>query len=303
MSSCLYKTSLTDSDSLAALRKMLSNSVVSQHTKRAYLTAFHDLIMLAAGRPISRMVLMEYRTSMVTEGLSAATINQRLCGIRKLVNEACENDLIDPAEAVRLTSVPGVPQNGVRLGTWLTREETRRLLAAVDRSELIGKRNFAILSVLCFCALRREELAMLDSGLIQLREGRWVFADLIGKRGRVRTVPIPLAAKDALDEWTCAAGIISGSVFRRMRKGGSVTGLALSAWAIWDVVQTTAKAAEIGHLGPHDLRRTCAKLCRKAGGELEQVQALLGHEDLSTTARYLNSTQEIQHAVNDRISL
>jgi len=240
---------------LAALRKMLSNSVVSQHTKRAYLTAFHDLIMLAAGRPISRMVLMEYRTSMVTEGLSAATINQRLCGIRKLVNEACENDLIDPAEAVRLTSVPGVPQNGVRLGTWLTREETRRLLAAVDRSELIGKRNFAILSVLCLCALRREELAKLDSGLIQLREGRWVFADLIGKRGRVRTVPIPQAAKDALDEWTGATGISSGPVFRRMRKGGSVTGLALSAWAIWDVVQTTAKAAEIGHLGPHDLRR------------------------------------------------
>ena len=282
---------------------MLSNSVVSRHTKHAYLTAFDDLIKLAASRPISRLVLMEYRASMVAEGLSAATINLRLCGIRKLVNEARENGLIDPAEAVRLTSVPGVPQNGVRLGTWLTREETRRLLAAVDRSELIGKRNFAILSVLCLCALRREELAKLDSGLIQLREGRWVFADLIGKRGRVRTVPIPQAAKDALDEWTSAAGISSGPIFRRMRKGGAITGLALSAWAIWDVVRTAAKAAGIGDLGPHDLRRTCAKLCRKAGGELEQVQALLGHEDLSTTARYLNSTQEIQHAVNDRISL
>ena len=135
---------------------------------------------------------------MVAEGLSAATINLRLCGIRKLVNEARENGLIDPAEAVRLTSVPGVPQNGVRLGTWLTREETQRLLAAVDRSELIGKRNFAILSVLCLCALRREELAKLDSGLIQLREGRWVFADLIGKRGRVRTVPIPAGGERCL---------------------------------------------------------------------------------------------------------
>jgi integrase len=288
---------------LAALRKMLSNSVVSRHTKRAYLTAFDDLIKLVAGRPISRMVLMEYRASMVTEDMSAATINLRLCGIRKLVNEARENGLIDPAEAIRLTSVPGVPQNDVRLGTWLSREETRRLLAAVDRSELIGKRNFAILSVLCLCALRRDALAKLDSGLFQLREGRWVFADLIGKRGRVRTVPIPQAAKDALDEWTCAAGISSGPIFRRMRKGGAVTGFALSAWAIWDLVVTTAKAAGIGHLGPHDLRRTCAKLCRKAGGELEQVQALLGREDLSTTARYLNSTQEIQHAVNDRISL
>jgi integrase len=88
-----------------------------------------------------------------------------------------------------------------------------------------------------------------------------------------------------------------------MRKGGAVTEFALSAWAIWDVVVTAAKAAGIDHLGPHDLRRTCAKLRRNAGGELEQVQALLGHEDLSTTARYLNSTQQIQNAVNDRIAL
>jgi integrase len=139
--------------------------------------------------------------------------------------------------------------------------------------------------------------------LIQLREGRWVIADLIGKRGRVRTVPIPAAAKDALDEWTSAVGITSGPIWRAMRKGGAITGLGLSAWAIWDVVVTAAKAAGISHLGPHDLRRTCAKLCRKAGGELEQVQALLGHEDLSTTAHYLNSTQQIQHAVNDRIAL
>ena len=167
---------------------MLANSVVSRHTKRAYLTAFDDLIKCAAGRPISRLILMEYRASMVAEGLSAATINQRLCGIRKLVNEARENGLIDPAEAVRLTSVPGVPQNGVRLGTWLTTEETQRLLATVDRYRAHRQtqlRNFFHLVPL---RLRREELAKLDSGLIQLREGRWVFADLIGKRGRVRTV-------------------------------------------------------------------------------------------------------------------
>jgi len=282
---------------------MLSNSVVSRHTQRAYLTAFDDLFTLAAGRPISRMILMEYRSSMIVVGVSAATINQRLCAVRKLVKEARENGLIDPVEAVRLISVPGVPQSGVRLGTWLTKDETRRLLATVDRTELIGKRNFAILSVLCYCALRREEQAKLDTSLIQRREGRWVFANLIGKRGRIRTVPIPEAAKDALDEWAAAAGITSGPIFRRMRKGGAVTGFALSAWTVWDVVVTAAKAAGFNHLGPHDLRRTCANLCRKAGGELEQVQALLGHEDLSTTARYLNSTQQIEHAVNDRIAL
>ena len=290
-------------DATTALRKMLRNSVVSRHTQRAYLTAFDDLFELAAGRPISRMILMGYRASMIAEGLSAATMNQRLCAIRKLVNEARENGLIDPAEAVRITSVCRVPQNGVRLGNWLTPEETRRLLATVDRTELIGKRNFAILSVLCHCAQCRDELAKLDMCLIQQRDGRWVIADLIGKRCRVRTVPIPPAAKDAMDEWTLAAGITSGPIFPRMRKDGAITDDALSAWSVWDVVVKTAQAAGIDHLGPHDLRRTCAKLCRRADGDLEQVQMLLGHEDLSTTARYLGSAQQIQNAINDRIAL
>ena len=45
----------------------------------------------------------------------------------------------------------------------------------------------------------------------------------------------------------------------------------------------------IGELAPHDLRRTAAKLCRSKGGELEQIQFLLGHESILTTERYLGS--------------
>jgi len=48
-------------------------------------------------------------------------------------------------------------------------------------------------------------------------------------------------------------------------------------------------AAKIGvsKLAPHDLRRSCARLCRAAGGELEQIQFLLGHVSVRTTERYL----------------
>jgi integrase len=59
----------------------------------------------------------------------------------------------------------------------------------------------------------------------------------------------------------------------------------------------------VGKLAPHDLRRSCARLCRAAGGELEQIQFLLGHVSVQTTERYLGCTQRIAAAVNDRIGI
>jgi integrase len=111
---------------------------------------------------------------------------------------------------------------GLRLGNWLTPGQAKRLLAVPDRSTQIGKRAFAIISVLVYCALRRDELARLEMRHIQQREGRWVIANLVGKRGRVRTVPIPNAAKDALDEWLAAGGIQSDFLFRQLLKSGRV---------------------------------------------------------------------------------
>src|SRR5205823_14717266 len=42
----------------------------------------------------------------------------------------------------------------------------------------------------------------------------------------------------------------------------------------------------------HDCRRTCAKLCHASGGELEQIQLLLGHASVQTTERYLGTRSE-----------
>ena len=290
---------------VAALRTMLTNSV-SGHTRRAYAKAFDDLLALAmrTGRPIRRQLFQQYRAEMVDAGLGGSTINVRLSAVRKLVNEARENGLIDPSDAGRIISVPNVPAQGVRLGQWLTVEQTRDLLAVPDRSRVKGKRDHAILAVLTQTALRREEAAHLDMNHIQMREGRWVLADIRGKRGRVRTVALPASAEDAIDEWTRAAGITSGPVFRRLTKTGRIlTGEGLGVWAIWDVVVTSAKAIGIEGFGPHDARRSCAKLCRKQGGKLEQIQFMLGHESIDTTAIYTACEQEIGVAVNDNLGL
>jgi len=57
---------------------------------------------------------------------------------------------------------------------------------------------------------------------------------------------------------------------------------------------------QLDHLAPHDLRRTCAKLCHTAGGEIEQIQFLLGHASVLTTERYLGCKQNLEEPVNDR---
>ena len=142
-----------------------------------------------------------------------------------------------------------------------------------------------------------------NSSWIQQREEHWVIADLVGKGGHVRTVPMPAWVKDAIDAWTTAAGITEGTVFRAISKVGRVWGDGMTAKVLWDVVRTAAAAAGITKLAPHDLRRTCARLCHLAGGELDQIQFLLGHVSIQTTERYLGCKQKLRCAVNDRLGI
>jgi integrase len=72
---------------------------------------------------------------------------------------------------------------------------------------------------------------------------------------------------------------------------------------VWQMLQQYAEAIGIPGIAPHDARRTCAKLCRAAGGELEQIQLLLGHASVQTTERYLGTKPDLIHAPNDAIKL
>jgi integrase len=285
----------------ALLRKMVLDSVPSPHSRRNYAKALDHLFAFCASQPLSRALLMEWRASM--ESLAPSTVNVRLSAVRKMVGEARRNNMIGSEEAASLTDIPNIRQQGTRLGNWLTREQTKELLAVPDRSTLKGKRDYVILALLVGCALRRHELANLYIEEIQIRENRWVIADLRGKGGRVRTVAVPVWVKQAINAWTTAAGIEKGKLLRAVSKAGKVVGESLSDWAIWSVVEQSAREIGIERFGAHDLRRTCAKLCRKNGGDLEQIKFLLGHSSILTTERYLGSEQEIAIAVNDNLGL
>jgi len=152
-----------------------------------------------------------------------------------------------------------------------------------------------MLSLLLGCGLRRSELSGLEMSEVQTRQGHWAIVDLVGKGGHIRTVPIP--------SWALAAGIKDGRVFRAVSRAGRVWGLGISQNVVWYVVKVCCEQVGLERIAPHDLRRTCAKLCHTSGGELEQIQFLLGHASVQTTERYLGCKQNLGQPVNDRFAL
>lgn len=288
-------------DALAAMIKLVVDSVTSPHTKRSYaqgLAQFHQF-REAHNYPFNRASVHAWRTSLENENLAASTINVRVAAVRKLASEAANNGLLDPQIAAQIESVKSIRQRGQRMGNWLNREQAQKLIQTPAGTTIKGRRDRALLALLVGCGLRRAELAALNFEHIQQRDGRWVIVDLKGKGGRIRTVPMPGFVKAAIDLWSESAQINSGRVLRSLDKG---LGDSLSEVAVWKVVAHYGEQIGVV-IQPHDMRRTCAKLCRRAGGELEQIQILLGHASVQTTERYLGTTQDLENAPNDRLGL
>jgi integrase len=282
------------------------NSLPAVSSQQSYGHAIDEFIQWYCSEPrlaFNRTVALRYRFFLEQRKLAPSTINVRLAAVRRLAYEAADTGLLSPELAAGIRRVKGAKRLGVRIGNWLTIDQSKKLLQCLQRDALRGKRDRAILALLIGCGLRRAELVGLTRRDFQIREEHWVVADLVGKGKHIRTVPVPGWVKRAVDEWTTAAGINDGPIFRRVNRLGKVWGDGITPKAIWHIVKAAAENAGIENLAPHDLRRTCARLCHLAGGELEQIQFLLGHASVQTTERYLGCKQKLRHAVNDAIGL
>jgi site-specific recombinase XerD len=289
------------------LKTLVLDSVSSPITRRVYnlgLDEFFAWLSVQQPRPgFTKATVSAWRVALEARGLGAVSINVRITAVRKLAVEAADNGLLAPDLANGITRVKGVASKGVRLGNWLSVKQAQTLLNTPDVTTTKGLRDRAILAVLLGCGLRRSEVAALTIGHIQQRDGRWCIVDLLGKHGRVRTIPMPTWVKVAINAWTSAAGSCDGPVFRSMNRGDQAYATGLSEKVVWQLLQGYATVAGVPGIAPHDLRRTCAKLCRAAGGQLEQIQLLLGHASVQTTERYLGTKQDLVDAPNDGIKL
>jgi integrase len=207
------------------------NSLTSSNSKRSYDHAIREFIDWYCSEPrlaFNKTVVPRYRIALEQHPYAPSTINLRLAAIRRLAYEASACGLLSPDLAAGIRRVKGVRRLGVRVGNWLPAQEGKKLLGAETAYTLRSRR---------------------------------------GKGGHIRTIPVPQWVKEAVDSWTVDAGITPGPLLRSINKAGRIWGHGFTPKVIWVIVKANAKSCGLPSVAPHDLRRTCARLCHQAGGE------------------------------------
>lgn len=103
----------------------------------------------------NRTVVLRYRYFLEQKNLAPSTINVRLAAVRRLAYEASDSGLLSPDLAAGIRRVKGAKRLGVRIGNWLTVDQSRALLRESQSDSVRGKRDIAILALLGGCGLRR----------------------------------------------------------------------------------------------------------------------------------------------------
>lgn len=245
--------------------------------------------------PFTRALVLEYVRSM--DGEPAFEICHALTALRALAREARYAGLIDGDTAAGIAEVKGPTVRGTRQGKRLSAEEMAEMLAKPDTSTLEGLRDRVALDLLFYSGLRREEACSITVEHVALIEGRPALVNLMGKGDRIRTVPIPREMHERINEWLAKSGIKSGYLLRRVHRtkdGCRVRGDGpMDGSSLYDIVRA------YWDLTPHDLRRTMGALARKAGAEVDEIQAIYGHASATMTQRYIGNVLNFQKAPCD----
>src|SRR5208283_2565152 len=192
------------------LKSLVLDSVSSPITRRVYNLGLDEFIAWYDQEPrpgFTKATVNAWRMALEARGLGPISINVRITAVRKLAVEAADNGLLAPELASGIARIKGVRSHGVRVGNWLSLRQAQTLLNTPDTRTKKGLRDRAMFATLLGCGLRRSELANLTMKHIQQRDNRWCIVDLVGKHGRVRTIPVPTWVKVAIDAWTCEAGV------------------------------------------------------------------------------------------------
>lgn len=266
-------------------RYLLLEKGLSKNSISAYLTDLHKLLKYVEGKELSikditTSHLEEFLAELYDSKIKARSIARVLSGVKAFYHFLILDDYIqvNPAELLE------TPQIGLRLPTVLNIEEIDAILSVIDVSTIEGTRNYAIIETLYSCGLRVSELTSLKFTNLFFDEG---FIRVDGKGSKQRLVPISKVAIKKINNYLKYRNLITA------KKGSedfvfiSKRGTPISRVTVFYYIKQYTEAAGITKtISPHIFRHSFATHMLERGANIRYVQAMLGHEKITTTEIY-----------------
>lgn len=291
----------------------------SPHTQRAYFRWVDQYLVDMAGlKPtqgdsrILRMSALPVHTlqaclsaqqfrawlgMLVGRGHGKQGIEQARAAVVVLTQLLAEAEWVDEYVSATIANVhPPRAEEGQRPGRWLSTDEIKTLMIAarqIATSHNQELRNNVVMTMLCTMALRREELSSARWGDLTLQNNRVVLR-VHGKGRKTAAIDVPRVVVQALDSWRRAVAPLDrrppaeSPLVRRLWKGGRISRYGLSTDGIWLIIDAASAAANLGHVAPHDLRRSVAGALQESGVPVDKISRLLRHRNVAITERYLS---------------
>jgi site-specific recombinase XerD len=270
-------------------------NIDNPRTRRAYRIDIHEFMgFVGIERPeefrtVTRSHMLAWRKDLEGRELGGATIRRKLAALSSLFEHLCDANAVthNPVKGVKRPKVESYEGKTPALGDG----QARALLDAPGAETLKGRRDRAILSVLLYHGLRREELCTLKVRDIHPRRGV-LHLRVHGKGGKVRYLPLHPGTAELVTDYLEAAGHgedLGGAFFRPVKNnmGGTMDG-AVTADGIYKMVKHYAKrvGVNIEGFGAHSLRATAATNALDHEADIAKVQEWLGHANIATTRLY-----------------
>jgi integrase/recombinase XerD len=271
------------------------NNLDNPRTRRAYQIDLQDFMSFVGialpeeFRLVRRSMILAWRASLEQRQVQGSTIRRKLAALSSLFEYLCERNAVEtnPVKGIRRPKVDSYEGKTPAISD----RQALALLDAPDSDSLQGKRDRAILSVLLFHGLRREELCCLRVKDMEERRGvKHLFVQ--GKGGKTRYVPLHPHSAQRIADYLFIAGHVedrSSALFRPVKnpRGGSLEN-ALSAHGVYAQVKRYGEqiGITVGRFAPHALRATAATNALENDADISKVQEWLGHANIATTRIY-----------------
>jgi site-specific recombinase XerD len=233
---------------------------------------------------LARQHLIALRSELATT-YAPSTANRILTAVHSVLKECWELGYMSSEHQRRAGTIPPIRGQRLPKGRMLTADQLGRLFRACAQDPSpAGRRDAAMLGILCGAGPRRTELVNLDledydpaTGALTVRQGK-------GNKDR-RLFPAH-GAGQALREWLAVRGELAGPLFVPISTRGRLLARRLTDKAMTWILQSRATQAGVAAFSPHDLRRTFISTLLDAGADLATVADLAGHANIATTAKY-----------------